>query len=753
MSDNVHLRNAAMVREKIDHLLPGDGPIDFTKLNIHVQFLINCSKDISSGVPLSMSSLIAQYTMANFASQFQYKFQLGNSKIPTNLVGFLLAGSGASKDSTVSAQAKAMDPGYLVIEQHRRDAAQQTARDRAEAEGGDDSANWGKYFREPLPLENSISTVEGLTHRLNTFAKDGIGMPAVYVGELGSELQSNPNMSDNIRLISELFDEGNKKSKAIKDNERQDAEVKSMGMNALFVGSEDNIILDKAVSTKFKTEFITKLARRSIFVYPSKEEFEECIISYADYDDMTAKQETFEDLAAEGKAFIGSAANDIASTLLESEKRILDIDEVALQAFKDYKMYTNSLGNGIDFIHKPVQLEQLHRSWKMLKLAGVYAIWDLEDTIGIKHIEEAIYYIEKIGGYLEDYEVYAEKENYELLCDYFQLHPGHTLTLHELKKRGFINGNTGLDNRVKELIKLADSLAGSDGIIKYEGDVMSYKPFEKVGDHWASYVKVSGTKQERATQCHSGFQAKETTFAKLATLLANDTAYTPFKFADGRRKNDNIISGATWVALDVDNSDVTIDEMHDMLDGTNHHISTTSDATNPYKFRIILEFNNIVDLPVREWKVMGDLLGKELGITIDPATFTKSQIMFGYKGAKVLSEIHEEPYDITSVVKTVDSKMSESFNKKVQPTITQKRDMLDNPLQTFAYAFKDDVAARSLTLFRVWNHVFDLGGSSTDARNLMSDLNYNFWSNPISDERFEIYVKQMERKYEKNERN
>jgi len=749
MSDNIHLRNAEMVREKIDHLLPGKGPIDFTKLNIHVQFLINCSKDISSGVPLSMSSLIAQYTMANFASQFQYKFQLGNSKIPTNVVGFLLAGSGASKDSTVSAQAKAMDPGYLIIEQHRKDAAVDTAKRKAEEQDGEDGTAWGKYYREPLPLENSISTVEGLTSRLNVFAKDGIGMPSVYVGELGSELQSNPNMSDNIRLISELFDEGNKKSKAIKDNERQDAEVKGMGMNALFVGSEDNIILDKSVSLKFKTEFVTKLARRSIFVYPSKEEFEECIISYADYDDMTAKQETFEDLAAEGKAFIGSAVNDIASSLVESERRILDIDQDALQAFKDYKMYTNSLGNGIDFIHKPVQLEQLHRSWKMLKLASVYAIWDLSESIQMEHIKEAIYYIEKIGGYLENYETYAQKEAYELLCDYFQLHPGHTLTLHELKKRGFISGNTSLDARVKELIKLADSLAGSDGIIKYENDVMSYKPFEKVGDHWASYVKVSGTKQERATQCHAGFIAKETTFAKLSSLLSNDTAYTPFKFQDGRRKNDNIISGATWVALDVDDSDITIDEMHDMMDGTNHHISTTSDAANPYKFRIIIEFNNIVDLPVREWKAFGKALGAELGIKIDPVTFTKSQIMFGYKGSNVLSHTNGDPYDVSNCIKEASNNVSESFAKEIPLTTTKRRDMLDNPLDTFAYAFKTEQTNRSLSMFRMWKHGMDLGAPSEEVERLMTDLNYNFWEDPISDKRFDSYVAQMKDAYEK----
>ncbi len=748
---NRHLENAAIVRAELEHLLPEVGPIDFDKLNRNVQFLVNCSKDISSGVPLSMSSLIAQYSMANFASQFQYKILLGKSKVPTNVVGFLLAGSGIGKDSTVFAQEKAMSMGYMVIDQHRTDIAKQRAKDRASAEDGEDS-NWQKFFKQPQPLSNAISTVEGLTARLNNFARDGIGMPSVYVGELGSELASNPNMTDNIRLISELFDLGDKKSKAIKDQERQDQEVKGMGANALFVGSEDNIIMDKQISQKFKTEFITKLARRTILVYPSKAEFEECIISYRDYDDMKEKQDTAEHLAQEGQAYIGSVTNDIASELLHSESRSLNIDADAEQAFKDYKMYTNALGNGMSFIYKSVQLEQLHRSWKMLKLAGVYAMWDMSDTITIEHITDAIYYVEKIGKYLGQYEEYAAKEEYELLVDFFQMHPENKLSLHDLKKRGFISGNTGLDNRIRELIKLADSLAGSDGIIKYEKDVMSYKPFEKVGEHWASYVKVSGTKQERATQCHSGFQAKPTHFGRLDALLKNDTAYTPFKFQDGKRKNDNIISGATWVALDVDDSDVTLHEMHDILDGFNHHIATTSDSSNPYKFRIILEFNNVVDLPVREWKQFGKELGKELGIEIDPVTFTKSQIMFGYAGATVLSTLGEDPYDVGDCIKRASENATEAFGKKPTVTRTQMRGLLDNPIETFSYAFKAEQTNRSLSMFRMWKHAKDLGASEEECETLMHDLNYSFWEDPVSDERFKGYVHQMKESYEQNRR-
>ena len=739
MSTNNYLKTAELVREHIEEYIPEKGRIDKDKLNINLSYLVDVSKDINS-IPISMAVSFGIYSMANFISQFQWKINLGGSKIPTNTISFLLSGSGNGKDSTVNAQRKAMDAGYILIEGKREEANKERAKARAEEEDGDDS-NWQKFYKEPLPLENSISTVEGLTYRLNTFSKAGLGMSSIYSGELGSELQGNPNMTDNIRLLSELFDTGDKKSKAIKDNERQDQPVSGMGMCALFVGSEDNIILDKSVSAKFKTEFITKLARRSMFVYPSKEEMREAEISYNSYELIIKKQEEFENMAHEAKAFIGSASMDIASYFLEQDNRLLEIDDDALRVYKDYKMYTTCLGQGLDYIYKSVELEQMHRSWKMLKLAGVFALWDLRQNITLQDIEESIYICEKIGGYLSDYEEYASKEPYELLVDLFKAHPEQNLSLHELKKRGFVGGTTNLDNRVKELVKLADSFAGSDGMVKFEGDIVNYKPFEKVGEHAASYVRVSGDKQSRAVQCHSGYEYKETAFEKLNVLLNNDVAYTPFKFMDGKRSNDNIISGATWVAIDVDNTDVDIYEMHDILQDYNHHIGTTSDPDNPYKYRIILEFNNIVDLPPREWKSFLTAITNELGLDTDPASYTKSQIMFGYKGAMVMSTLDSEPYDIANALKEASNIVGIGKEKKI--STVKMRDMLDNPLETFSYAFTDDVKARSLAMFRMWKHAADLNANASECEQLMRDLNYNFWSDPISDERFDKYIEQM----------
>jgi hypothetical protein len=318
--------------------------------------------------------------------------------------------------------------------------------------------------------------------------------------------------------------------------------------------------------------------------------------------------------------------------------------------------------------------------------------------------------------------------------------------LHELKKRGFISGTNNFDTKAKELAKMADSYAGPKGSVMFDG-VMYFKPFETVGSHVASYIQVTGSKQERAVKCHSGYIAKETSFEKLANLLVNDTAYTPFKFADGKRSNSNIISGATWTALDVDNTTTSIYEMHDILGDYNHHLCTTSDKENIYKYRIILEFSQIVDLPPYEWKQFCIELCKELGITeVDGASFTKSQIMFGYKDSLVLSTIEAEPYDVSECIKIA---MSKDTTQKPM-TLTQKKNALDNPLQTFAYAFEAKNGEGSLMLYRAFKHAADLGASKDEVIQLITDIN-GYWENPMEDERLDkTILSQIHAYYDKS---
>lgn len=745
MINNIHLNNAEIARKVIEDHLPSKGIIELDNLNYFVQQLVNSTKNIQNNIPLSMSTIFANYTLANFISQFQVRIDLDGSLIPVNMVGFLLSGSGLGKDSTITGQERAVEKGYNVIQRYRENIYKERATKTAEEKEGDPGM-WRQFFKHPEPLQNSISTVEGLSKRLNNFKRDGIGMSSILVSELGSELQTNPDITGNLRLISELFDMGNKKSKAIKDDERQDQPISGMGICGLFVGSEDNIVMDKTISQKFKTEFVTKLARRTFFVYPSKQEFDMAIVRYKDFQDMLERQHSDKIVADEARAAIGHQTEEVAEFLVDHESRRLEISPSARELYEAYKIYCNSLGNGLDYIHKSCMIEQIHRHWKVLKLAGAYACMRCSTTVERIDLEEAMYFAEKVGKYLEDYENYASKDSYELLFDYLENNHTIKLTLHELKKRGFIIGTNNFDTKAKELAKMADSYAGPKGSVMFDG-VMQFKPFETVGSHIASYMQVTGSKQERAVKCHSGYIAKETSFEKLSNLLVNDTAYTPFRFSDGKRSNSNIISGATWIALDIDKTMTSIYEMHDILGDYNHHLCTTSDKENIYKYRIILEFSQIVDIPPHEWKHFCIELCKELGISeVDEASFTKSQIMFGYKDSLVLSLVDTESYDVSECIKKA---MNKDITQKPL-TLTQKKNALDSPLQTFAYAFDAKDGEGSLMLYRAFKHASDMGASKNEVIQLITDIN-GYWENPLEDERLEkTILNQVNTHYDKS---
>ena len=77
--------------------------------------------------------------------------------------------------------------------------------------------------------------------------------------------------------------------------------------------------------------------------------------------------------------------------------------------------------------------------------------------------------------------------------------------------------------------------------------------------------------------------------------------FSPFIFKNGIRGKDTIEGACKWVVLDVDSSDITDEEAHLLLSEINHHIVRTSNKTNAFKFRIILELDSEVDLDNTSW--------------------------------------------------------------------------------------------------------------------------------------------------------
>ena len=416
----------------------------------------------SQSIPYRMKMALAISEIMLFTSQFKMNIKHWNdSIIPINSIMFCVAKSGASKDSSLKAARKCFAEGYNLIHEHRQNEAVKRAIELATEAGcdvPDKFASYKDYYTAPNPLFVAISTTEGFIQHLNDLANETLGAGYIFSGEIGAELANSMNLVENIKVLSELYDEGSKEVKVIKNRDTQSKEVTNLPVSALFIGSQDNILYDDAIKRKFKTEFTTKLARRSFFIFANEEAIN--TDSFADIKEMLKKERTIEDKATVNREKASNYINNVAEELLENAGETIDIASEVRDLFILYKKYNEAMAQTIDNQFPITKLTRTHLQWKALKLSGAIALLDLSPTIEIKHYRAAIEFVELISNDVTVFEKELVKESYELFTDYVRLYANngeYTITLHNLRKLGFISMKGQSDTHLKELVKLANS--------------------------------------------------------------------------------------------------------------------------------------------------------------------------------------------------------------------------------------------------------------------------------------------------------
>lgn len=679
-----------IVKEELKRLDVFDGKLNKTALDM--------TKILGDEIPFAMSLAIANYTMASFVGHFHYKIKMADDNlIPPNIVLFILAKSGAKKTSSVLKLEKALSRGYEVINNFR------IRQEKARAEEA------GCSPRKINPLANALATEAGMIKRLNDFKREGIGLPSMFVDEISTELATNNDIIPNIKLISQLFDIGEMKSKPLKDSENQSDEVNGMGMCALFIGSEHGLLEDTTILKTFETEFISKLARRCYFIYP---EFYKKVIESSGINDILNRRKETRTASNDVSEQINELAYNIASNAIEEDIKLLDIEEDARDLYEIYTVYCEEKAELID--NEALNLEQQHRHWKAFKLAGVYAVFNGRTKITIQDLKEAINTAELTSGDLEKFIYKAKREIYEIVLDHF-VDGGKELNIHEMVKKGWIKKQSDMKN----IIINANSKLGRVGMLEEIEDTVFYRIHQSNKDGiGASYKMVTGTKDERAFKCADGFTYKVTSFEKLGNLLCNDTAYTPFEFSQGKRGKDNVVGGAEFIVLDIDNSEISCYEAHDLLGDYKHIIAKTSDPDNEYKFRCIIPLDIIVEINSTKWKLFMAKVADHLGLTID--NLPQSQIYYGYKGRELLINEDGEELEASILIKDLGEPI-----KMIVPVSAQKRNSIwTNRMNEFAYAYKGREGGRSLHngLFKAMRHAYDLGYSYQENVDLTNDI-------------------------------
>ena len=712
-----------------------------------------------------MKLTIATSEAILFASQLRRNIHHWNgSMIPINAITFSIAASGDGKDSSVNAARKCFKTGYNLIEETRKEKARTIAITKAQLAGKENPEEWNAYrefYNSPNPLFVAPSTPEGFIQHLNDLDESGIGAGFIYSGEFGAELSNGGMIVDNIKLLAEVYDEGNKEVKVLKARENQSKEIKALPVSALFVGSQDNIIYDELTKRLFKREFSTKLARRSFFNYnPQTVE----PIQYESIDEMLKAEIEVEDKAIEARLAVQTYIHELTEAALAGVGQPLRVDEDVRIMFTKYKRYNEEKAPTIKAQYPISKLVRKHLQWKALKLAGAIALLEGEDAISKSHYTQSINYCEMLDKDMVLFEQELVKEPYELFVDFMRNNADDgrfTISLHILRKLGYIPTTGVVTNKMKELVQLASSY-DKEGVYTVCDEGICFEMIQKTDISGVSYKAIDNSrvlnlvadgankdaldkaKTIVASTAVDGYEFEEIAFEDLANLLSGEYAYSQFEFKEGTRGKDNVISGCKWLYIDVDTSTITDEEAHFMLMDINHHITRTSDKDNAFKFRVLIELDAFVNISNKQWKWFMQSVTESLALVADP--LPKSQIAFSYGniGRKILSVTDASPLEIKEHIIRA-AELEESKPKPMKMSKPQQKALLDDPLETFGYAFDAPNGQGSRSMIRAAHYAVDLGASREDTIELMHQIN-DYWDNPMPEDRLQItIIAQIER--------
>lgn len=732
------------------------------KLNSNIQRVTNAIP--FQTIEPRVKAMIAVTQLTVFASQFRRNVRLwDDTLVPINTISFAILGSGAGKDSSVKAARKCFAPGYDHILNTRKSIEIRAAQVAA-ANAGEESTMeyevYKKYMRPLPPIDIMPTTGPGLIQHINDVGDLSLSASFVYSGEFSDELAYNQDMMECIKILSEVYDTGDKEVKYTKGTEFRSKAINGQAVSALMVGSPGHILYDEATKKKFNVAFMSKLARRSWFCY-SPETIPEPV--FTSIDEMLEYETQLELTALQARESMSQHIKSVTEYGLSTAGTEISVPEEVFRLFKTYKRYNSELADTFPNQSSTSGLIRRHLQWKAIKLAGAFALFDKSSSITASNYIDAIRFCELLSNDMALFEYDLSKSDHERFADYIRtqvlLDGKAVINLHDLKKHNFINAVSR--TKLQELIALASGYdkSGVYSLVN-DGTAIQYEPIIKTDVINVSYKPINISRLESALSTNDddavhiakhdlaassvyGFESGETSFADLAQLLTSSYAYSPFKFKNGVRGKDNILGGTKWLVFDIDHSHISASEAHFMLSDLNHHIALSTDTTNDYKFRVLLELDSVVDLDNLTWRHFYRTVAEHLALEVD--LLPQSQIFFSYEGRPLMSVTDATPLEVRQFVMAAKDRITNAPAATVLTT-PQKKLLLADTMTTFAFAFNAPYGAGSRSVIRAMYYLKELGGTILDAISLYDDIQ-DYWEVPFDPTRSSALKQQITRMF------
>lgn len=689
---------------------------------------------ISGEVPYKLKLAITLSELITFSSHLRKPIKLyDGTLVPTNAIVFALSASGTSKDKSLNTLRKSLSKAYEQLEEYRKEYAREKA-ERMAILDGEDREQWQRYYQAPKPLQAGLGTVEGLMHHFADIAENPMGAGSLTTSEIGTELQNNGSMTDIIKTISVAYDLGNIPPKIVKSHENQTKAVKNLPVNALFFGAQEAILYNNDIKGKFKLVFNTQLARRSIFTF-TPETPERAEITSIDQLYELREQERKRVLAAQDEL------NKLTAHLVENTSaEPIQITDDAEKLFDVYMELNSILSDDMSNKYPIAKLSRKHKQWLALKLAGSYAILAQKEHINEQIYAYAINTVEMLAPQMADFEKELVKEPYEQLadmCNHKSQEGEFFLSLHELRKMGYIVGAGSSRSKVEELSIMANSYDEEGQYTVYDGGIQ-YKELIKTSEIGMSALffdtELTGValKEYMQRNCSDGYEKYDTDFPEIEVMLQENAAYSSFIFRDGHRSKENLEGGTKFVILDIDKSQLTDEEAHVLLNEYNHYVVRTSNPENEFKFRTILELDAVVDIDERMWKSFIQEIANDLGLVID--VLPQSQIFLSFKDRNILKQLDGKTLSTKYLLERAAVATRDRPKPASELPEREKDAKLSDPQETFNYAYAAEKGERSNVMYRALCHAIDLGANGKYLKQMANEINTS-WMDPLTADR------------------
>lgn len=675
---------------------------------------------IDTKLTQKMKVQLVSHYFTFFASQFRKPILFENQLIPINSISFLFSYSGSGKDTTINKIKSMMRSGLNVIEEERNRLNNVRAIELLE-QSDNKKDRLEDYLLSLPPLEFGLSTPEGLASSIETNQILKLGSININTNEFILELSSNGTISQMMSSIAEIYDIGFKHSKQLKDKSNQINTLTNVFLSGLFTSSF-NILQDTSTRQRLITDFKSRFARRSSVTFNSVVEKEKAITDIDEWLDDTLKTKHNQSIIFEtySNLFV-----ELAKLHIQSHTNNLHLEDEALRLIMVYRKYCNDLSRENESLERIFSNINIANRWfQSLKLSGALAMVDGRYDIRETDIIKAINITEMINEDIFLFEQELNKSEYEILIDYCENQEENKLHIssHTLTKSNLVSKKS-LKNDLNNIVVLANS-KDKDGLYSVEDncDGIVYDRFIESKDFGISYLQIpNSSKEDKVKYLNKPLSYARVQFDRLANMLKGDFIYSPYQFKDGKRNTENLINRTNLIVFDIDETDDTIDECHNNLADVNHIIASTSDKTNPYKYRIILPFDKEVEIDNRIYKHLCKDIAMDYLPSVKIDLLSQSQIYYAYKDSVVYITNDADNLPIkTYLLNIQQNKSLDSLTPK------QKSDMLKDSYNTFYFAYNTQEGKRHHNMIKAVAKAHNLGSTYDYVIKLIDDINDSF---------------------------